>query len=202
MALVTRNTVSAGRRCGLATVAGIMTGVFVHGVAAALGLSAVIAASSKLFNTLRIVGAVYLVWLGVQAWRSAGRPPSEMTVDDRGGLDHGHCRSGSGDRASDGMARPFRHGLVTNVLNPKLVVFFITFVPQFVDPIRGPRRQIALLSLVFMGLAAIWLTGYVTALNRMAGLLSRPSVRSTIDRVSGSVLIALGVSSGLASGPP
>lgn len=179
MAVVTQQVLLRGRRAGLLAVAGVVTGSALQATAATLGLSALLAASQPAFTALKTAGAVYLVWLGAQAlWRarcSAGE--SAGTV---------RAASGSGWRS-------FRAGLLTNLLNPKIVIFYVTFLPQFVEPGPGTAARTALLATVFLALASAWLLVYTALLHRLRGVLSRRSVQRRIEQVTGVILIGLGV---------
>jgi threonine/homoserine/homoserine lactone efflux protein len=127
MALVLRNTVRGGRRAGHRTVGGIAVGLVVWATASALGVAAVLSASATVFTALKLAGAVYLVYLGVQSLRSLRRGDAPAV-------------------AAKPSGSPFRQGLVTNLLNPKLAVLFTTLLPQFVshgDPAAKPARTTA-----------------------------------------------------------
>jgi RhtB (resistance to homoserine/threonine) family protein len=175
MALVTRNALLFGRGPALATSLGVCTGLLVWTVASAFGVAAIIHASAVAFTVLKLVGGAYLLWLGVQALRTAGRhaelPPR---------------------RPVDGT-RGFRQGLMSNLANPKIAVLFTSLLPQFVD--HGERLLVPFLTLgtIFVVLTLIWLSGYAVAASRASGVLQRPRVRRALDRLTGVVLIALGV---------
>lgn len=169
MALVTRNAIVRGRRAGLATALGVNVGIAFWSVAAALGLAALVAASAEAFTVVKLAGAAYLVWLGVQALRSRGTEPD---VGARG-------------------TRPFRQGLVSNLLNPKIAIFFTGLLPQFVGPGAGVA-ELLLLGALFNALGVAWLCAYALAVSRARAVLSRPAVRRAIDGVGGVVLIGLG----------
>jgi threonine/homoserine/homoserine lactone efflux protein len=167
-----------GRRSGLLTVLGNETGVFVWGVVAAFGLTALLAASEVAYDVTRIVGAVVLIAFGVQALRRA-----------RHGEDDAAGREGGG---KSGWAA-YRGGLLLNLANPKAAVFAMSFLPQFVP--RGAPHLPAM-----VGLAALWAvyeTGYyglyVWFVGRMRNVLSRAGVRRRLEQVSGGVLLLLGV---------
>ena len=120
MTLVARNTFAGGRITGLATSTGTCTGLLVHATAAALGLSALLLASSQAFTVVKIAGATYLIFLGIRTIIEAGRDASFR----------------EGQKASDPWAA-YRQGVLTNILNPKVAVFFLSLLPQFVDPGQG-----------------------------------------------------------------
>src|ERR687896_109744 len=119
MALVLRNGVSYGRHAAVATALGISTGLLVWALAAALGIAALLHASAPAFTLLKLAGAAYLVWLGLRALGAAWRGTGEDSA---------------GQGWSRRRASPFRQGLLSNLLNPKIALVFTTLIPQFVDP--------------------------------------------------------------------
>ena len=123
---IVAQSVQGGRRAGVVSALGVSTGGMVHVAAAVIGLSAVLAASATAFTIVKIAGAVYLVWLGIRTL---------LSRDD----------SIAGRRAEPTMARTYRQGVIVNVLNPKTALFFLAFLPQFVDPDGSTRGQLALL---------------------------------------------------------
>jgi RhtB (resistance to homoserine/threonine) family protein len=175
MALVAKITLERGRRDALLATMGICSGLLVHATASALGLSVILATSAEAFTVVKLVGAVYLVYLGVQALRSSFRHETVAAVTPR--------RSTS----------PFVQGLLSNVLNPKVAVFYLTFMPQFMSP----GDNVLVRSLAFavahgiMGVA--WLTAYAYVLSRISVVLGRSGVRRWLERVTGGVLVALGL---------
>jgi threonine/homoserine/homoserine lactone efflux protein len=182
MALVARNTLAGGRSAGLRTATGTLLGLGVHAGAALIGLSAVIAASATAFNVVRLVGASYLVWLGLQTlWATRNRTRA-FTVDEP------KKRS-----LPQTVHAPLVQGILTNVLNPKLALFFLSFLPQFVDTSRPATPQIVLLTGTFIAMGAIWLGPYVVAVDRLSGVLTRPGVKRWLDRVIGTTLVGLGI---------
>ena len=176
MAVVTKNALLHGRRHALATAFGINLGIAFWTVAAALGLSAVIAASAAAFTVVKLVGAAYLVYLGLQALRASrsGHVPVEMP------------------RAALSVRAALRQGLVSNLLNPKIAVFFTSLLPQFVDRHGAAASRLLILGALFNVLGIVWLINYATIAARGRNLLTRPRVKRTLDRLSGIVLIGLG----------
>jgi RhtB (resistance to homoserine/threonine) family protein len=177
MALVTRQVLLHGRKAGVVTVAGLVNGGLIHTAAAVLGLSALLAASATAFTVLKYVGAAYLLWLGLSSLWAARRARLEPEVEP----------------APVSLERAYRTALLTNLTNPKVVVFFLTFLPQFVDPDRPVGPQTALLAVLFMAMATAWLLGFVLLLGRVRVWLQRPSVRRRIEQVSGVVLVGMGL---------
>jgi RhtB (resistance to homoserine/threonine) family protein len=178
MALVLRNGVSYGRHAAVATALGISTGLLVWAFAAALGIAALLHASSTAFTVLKLAGAAYLVWLGLRALREAWR---------------GSWDGSLGARSQRRRASPFREGLLTNLFNPKVALVYTTLIPQFVDPGRSEVAQTFLLAGVFIAMGLLWLTGYALLIAKIGALLRRSSVRRAVNAVAGTVLTALGV---------
>ena len=173
-AIVVRNTVAGGRSRGAWSAVGVTASNAVQGTAAALGLSAIVLRSQPLFEAIRWIGVAYLVYLGVQALRSARRPADP----ERG-------------RTDGARARGFRQGFLTNITNPKVLVFYLAVLPQFLDP---GASLLAVLALAFTHAAVgiVWLLAVVLALHAIRGWLARGAVRRALDAVTGVVLIGFG----------
>jgi threonine/homoserine/homoserine lactone efflux protein len=180
MALVARNALRGGRRSGIATGVGVFSGLVVWTIAASVGLAAMLRASEPAFVTLKIGGCVYLVYLGARSLWDALRRSGPTSVRQRDG------RPGSSARIS------LRQGLISNLGNPKIAVFFTSFLPQFVPAHRPPFLALLTLGLVFCVLTLAWLTGYSILVARAGDLLRRSSVRRALDGLTGVVLIGLG----------
>jgi threonine/homoserine/homoserine lactone efflux protein len=178
-ALVTRNALLHGRSSALASAIGVNVGIAFWTIAAAAGLAALIAASAHAFLVIKLAGAVYLVLLGLQALLSSRRHPAGSVVTSR--------------RAPLGVRASFRQGLVSNLLNPKIAVFFTGLLPQFVGVHGSVAPRLILLGALFNAMGVAWLVSYAVLASRGRDLLSRPRVRKTIDRLTGGVLVALGV---------
>ncbi|MCX5206820.1 LysE family translocator [Streptomyces sp. NBC_00237] len=179
-ALITRNALAAGRTAGLLTMLGGLLGLSVHVAAATLGISAVLLASATAFTVLKIVGAVYLVWMGIATLRSARQTlredPDTATRDpaERGG-------------------RHLRNGFLSNALNPKVALFFVTFLPQFLPSRGSVLPKALLLSLVFAVIYVLWFSLYVLTVDHLGKWLRRPRVRARIEQVTGVLLIGFAV---------
>jgi threonine/homoserine/homoserine lactone efflux protein len=173
--IVTRS-LSQGRAAGLVSTLGVETGGIVHVVAATAGVSAVIASSAIAFTVLKYAGACYLIYLGVRKLfaHGTGFGPAVNPVP---------------------LRRLFRDGVIVNVLNPKTAIFFLAFLPQFVDPQRGPAAlQILALGLLFLLTATISDGTYALVAGSARGLVARSSTGGRLpNRLSGVVFIALGV---------
>jgi len=173
-AMVTKNAVVGGRRSGVLAALGVSIGLTIWTIAAALGIAALLRASEVGFDILKIVGAVYLTWVGIQMLRSNGRVPE------------GAVRSGSGKRA-------FSQGLLSDLGNPKIAVFFTSLLPQFVHGDGSAFTPLLFLGIVFAVLTLLWLAVYALAIGHASGWLRRPGVRKALDRFTGVVLIGFGV---------
>jgi len=170
--------ISRGRRAGLVFGLGCALGCLSHTLLAVVGVSALVAASPLAFMALKAAGGAWLVWMGVQAWRHAGQP----------------SLPGSGGEAAP-LRQLFVRGLVANAINPKVVLFFLAFLPQFVVPGHGPvPLQLGLLGLLFTAQAAV-LFGLLGHHSGRVGawLARRPAVGPWLDRVAGTVFVGLGV---------
>lgn len=176
---IVSRTVAQGRKVGLASAAGLWVGATVHAVAVALGLSALLVASAKLFLLVKYVGAAYLVYLGIQALRSKGT--KYAPVQDKG--------------ATTTPARAFRQGILVDLLNPKVAIFFMAFLPQFVRPNHGhPSLQLLVLGVLVILVAIPVETSCVLAASRTTDFLRRnPRTSVWLERMLGTVLVALGV---------
>ncbi len=189
-----------GRRSGIAASAGLTAGNMVHVAGAAAGLSALLATSALAFSILKYAGAAYLVYLGVRQlasrWRAGDEPAAAETSNE------------ATDVAMEKGARPwysFHRGLVVNILNPKVAIFFLAFFPQFVDPSRGSASlQLLFLGLLFAVLTLLVNVSYVIAAATVAELVRRRAagrmgpLASAAGYVPGVVYIALGVTAALA----
>lgn len=175
--LVLSYALSQGKRVALATVAGVALGDLVAMSASLAGLGALVLASATLFSVLKWVGAVYLVYLGVKLFRSA----STAALGDLEKV------------AETSASRVFGHAAAVTALNPKSIVFFIAFVPQFVVVDSPLLPQFAILVITFVGLAALNALAYALLADKLRAKIARPSVLAWVSRLGGSALIAMGV---------
>ena len=173
---IVTQSVSHGRRAGLASVAGITTGTIVHVAAATIGLSALLASSALAFDAVKYLGAAYLIVIGIRRLAGLERP-AEL-----------------GDRRERDLGRLYRQGIVVNVLNPKTALFFLAFLPQFVDPSRSAAwAQILVLDLLFAGLGFLSDGTWALVAGTLGERLRRSARFPQVQRyVSGSVLVGLG----------
>jgi threonine/homoserine/homoserine lactone efflux protein len=194
MAIVTRRAVSRGRADGLRTVGGIAAGLLLWGALTVAGLAALLAASAEVYLVVKLAGAAYLCFLGIQSLRRPGGGPSDGPASDSGGSDSPASDSGGSDGGgSDGGGSAWRTGLVSNALNPKIAVFYTGLLPTLAPPGLRPAAGMALLVLVHVLLTLLWLGTYVYVLSRARQFFTRPRVRRTMDRATGIVLIGFGV---------
>lgn len=177
-ALILRAAALAGARRALAAAAGVCCGLLIWGLIVALGLGALLAASQAAFAALRWAGAAYLLWLGLNALL---RPRS------------GAESLGAAPSSREGAGRWFARGLLTNLLNPKVGVFYITFLPQFVPAGVPVGPFVALLVTMHAAESAAWFFLLVLATRPLAALLRRPAVSRALDRLTGLVLVGFGL---------
>lgn len=179
-AVVTKNVLLHGRRAAFATSLGVSAGLSVWTFAAAVGVASVVRASAVAFTALKLIGALYLIWLGIQAFRAAGHPGT--------GTD-----ASASNRPAMGAIGGFRQGFLSDLGNPKIGIFFTSLLPQFVDAGHSVLLPFLALGAIFVLMTVLWLFAYCVVAARAARTLQRPRVRAAMDRVTGVVLIALGV---------
>jgi RhtB (resistance to homoserine/threonine) family protein len=180
MALVGRNALFGGRRVAVFTAFGVVLGLAVWSLAASVGIAALLQRSGPAFSVLKVVGAAYLVWLGVQALRVAWR------------RDDGSPRLAIAAGAQRRPLRALRQGFLSNLANPKIAVFFTSFLPQFA-PHDASFLTLLALGLVFGLLTLVWMAGYGVFVAKAGDVLRRPRIRRAMEGFTGVVLIAFGV---------
>ncbi len=173
--LVCAYALGAGRRTALWTVSGVALGDLVAMTAAVTGLGALLAASATLFTALKIVGGIYLIWLGVKLWRSSA------------GL--GELK---GKHAAAGGPRIAGHAFAVTATNPKGIVFFIAFTPQFVDPAAALTPQLTIMVATFVILATVNAGAYALAAGTLREKLRQPRLLRALNRGGGAALIGMG----------
>jgi threonine/homoserine/homoserine lactone efflux protein len=178
-ALTIRNSILGGRRSGILTAAGIASGQLTWTIAASVGIAGLIQASQPAFTALKIIGAAYLIFLGVQSIVAAvrGRPSHDE-------------RKAQPPELAPMLA--LRQGFLSNIANPKMAIFFLSLLPQF-GPVAGSIAALLPLGLVFCLMTFGWLSLYAGVLHRLGPIMQRSRVRRTLDAVSGTVLVALGI---------
>jgi threonine/homoserine/homoserine lactone efflux protein len=179
--LVTKNALLHGRAAALGTAFGVDSGLVIWTVAAAFGVAALVRESAIAFSVLKVAGAAYLIWLGWQALRAARRGSARVAESPGRPLRH------------VGAAVGFRQGLLCNLANPKIAVFFTSLLAQFVAS-RGPVLEpFLLLGGLFVAMTVVWLGAYALVAVKISNVLARPSVKTSLERVTGVALIGLGV---------
>jgi threonine/homoserine/homoserine lactone efflux protein len=179
-AIATRNALVGGRRAGLYTIVGVAIGLSVWTLATGAGIAALLRASEPAFVALKLVGAAYLVFLGVQALWGATR---------RNGT---RRKGGAVSRRPVPPRQALRQGLVTNLGNPKIAVFFTSFLPQFTPAHHASFGTLVLLGALFCVIGLSWLTAYTFVVARIGDFLRRPRPRRILEGVTGGVLVAFG----------
>jgi threonine/homoserine/homoserine lactone efflux protein len=171
---IVAQSVPGGRRAGVVSALGVSTGGLCHVAAAVIGLSALLAASAEAFTAVKLLGATYLVYLGIRTL---------LGGDDRIG----------GREVETTLGRTYRRGVVVNVLNPKTALFFLAFLPQFVDPDGSTHGQLAILGLTFVLIALASDMVWALVAGTAGGVLRRSRTFLRIQRyVSGTIFLALG----------
>ncbi|MFH8572474.1 LysE family translocator [Streptomyces sp. NPDC017993] len=184
MALVTRRTLAAGPRDALRTVGGIATGLLIWGALTVAGLAAVLASSPAAYLVVKLLGAGYLVFLGAQAlWQNRRAAPAPTDTET-------HPAAGG----------PWRTGLVSNALNPKIAVFYTGLLPTLAPPQLPAAGAMTLLVLLHATLTLVWLGSYVLLLSKAGRFLAKPRIRRVLGRTTGVALIGFGLVVATAAG--
>jgi threonine/homoserine/homoserine lactone efflux protein len=190
MALITRQVLVGGPPLAQRTIFGNLTGLLVHGVALAAGLSALIVASATAYTVVKLAGAAYLVYLGVQALLASRQRPSGAPA---AAIAAPSATAAAPARTAPAPRRAFLQGLISTVLNPKPALFFLTFLPQFVNPDAAMLPQTLTLAAIHVIVGLIWLSAYAHLVHRARGVLAAPRVKAWVERTTGAVFIALGL---------
>lgn len=181
-AVTVRNTLLGGRFAGILTALGISTGQAIWALATSFGVVALLVASEFLFQAVKYAGAAYLVWLGVHALVAAWRGTGDGAI---AGVRTGAARLSP--------SRAFLQGLVSDLGNPKMAVFFASLLPQFATSGEGLFAALMSLGLVFSLMTFLWLVVYAFVIAKAGEVLRRPAIRRWIEAVTGTLLVALGV---------
>jgi threonine/homoserine/homoserine lactone efflux protein len=178
-ALTIRNSLGSGRRGGFATALGVVCGQLAWEVATAAGLVAILLVSERVFHLVKLAGAAYLIVLGAQSLAAALRSPS-------------HASHAAPVLQAGPPWRAFRQGLLSNLGNPKMAVFFAGIFPQFAPHGDATFAGLMTLGLLFSTLTLVWLAGYALAVERASAWFQRPRVRRGMEALSGAALIGIG----------
>ncbi len=180
--LVIRNTTRGGWWDGAVSSFGICSGLFVHAAVSAVGISVILLQSAWAFRTLKLAGAGYLIWLGLVSLRNTLGKGDGLLQDTNGGK-----------AAVFNARRSLMEGLLSNVLNPKTVVFYMAFLPQFIDPSGSPLKQAFCLAGMHFLIAMTWQCLLASGVNRAKRFLGKSSVKKTLDGMTGAVMIFFGI---------
>jgi threonine/homoserine/homoserine lactone efflux protein len=178
--IMLRNVLSGGRRAGMACAAGIASGVLAWAVVTSIGIAGLLAASAVAFTVVKLVGAAYLVLLGVQALLAARRGGYEQAEEPKV------------EQARRSAFTAYRQGLITNLFNPKVAVFFVALWPQFL-PHEATATDTAILTVVAGMTSLVWFIVLANVVTALRGFLTASKVRRTIDAVMGTLLVGIGV---------
>ncbi|MBG9587061.1 LysE family translocator [Cytobacillus firmus] len=177
-ALITKRTISDGRTDGYKMGLGITAGSLVHTFAAAFGLSAILMQSAAAFEVIKFAGAVYLIYLGLSSFISMKKKKNaDLETEVK----------------SDMKKSAFKQGLLSNVLNPKVAMFFLTFLPQFVKAGENAQQQLIIMGIIYTLLSISWFFIYVYFINYLREWLMSPKVQRIMDKATGVVLIGFGL---------
>ncbi len=179
-AVVTKNALVHGREAALGSAIGVNVGLSVWTLATALGVAAILRSSATVYDVLKLIGALYLVYIGARTlWESrssragaAAETATARSLDGRGG---------------------FVQGVISNLANPKVGIFFTSLLPQFVSPHGSALLQMLMLGAIFIAFNVFWMCSYALAAVKLSHVLSRRRVKAVIDRVSGFVLVGVGI---------
>lgn len=181
LTLLIQNVTAHGRRQAAPVILGTVSGLYVHACLAIAGLSELVMHSSQAFAALRILGAAYLIVLGLRTWRATPASPAAILTD-----------KATAETQRPGLLRTYRRALLANVLNPKAASIFLTLVPQFLTPNRPLPEQILTLATAQAALIAVWLLGWTLLLTRARRFIGSPRAKNIWNRASALTLIALG----------
>ncbi|EOP25437.1 MULTISPECIES: LysE family translocator [Bacillus] len=179
-AMATKNTLVAGKMGGVKTVFGTCVALLIHTLAAVIGLSALIVKSALLFSIFKYVGALYLIYIGIKALLAVKNKEGVNTNDVSINNDKEHTSC-------------FRQGFLTNLLNPKIAVFFLTFLPQFLNPSHNTFIQLLVMGLTYLVLTIIWFTFYIFLIDKISAFMKKPKTQRYIQGLTGIVLIGFGI---------
>jgi len=180
--LVIRNSGRGGWRDGAVSSLGICSGLFVHATVSALGISLILLKTAWAFNGLKFGGAAYLIWLGITSWRHAVHRPRCIFPD-----------ALSGPESNFDFIRSLREGFLSNVLNPKTIIFYMAFLPQFIDPAGSPLMQSLFVAGLHFSVAMIYQCLLASMVDKSKNWLQKPGVNRIFHGLTGSVMIMIGL---------
>ncbi|WP_243298576.1 LysE family translocator [Bacillus litorisediminis] len=177
-ALITKRTISDGKKDGYRIALGITVGCLVHTLAAAFGLSAILLQSAVAFEIVKYVGAIYLIYLGISSFITLKKKKPDQPERDQEKL---------------AKKSAFKQGFLSNVLNPKVAMFFLTFLPQFVSTNSEATLQLIFMGVIYMLLSITWFFVFVFFINHLRKWLMSARIQSAMDKLTGAVLIGFGL---------
>lgn len=179
-AIVTKNTVTRGKFGGMKTALGTCCALLIHTTAAILGLSALIVKSAFLFSIFKYVGAIYLIYLGIKTFWSLRKKKDEVEVEfvQEGTLSNTSC---------------FKQGFLTNILNPKVALFFLTFFPQFVNTSSDTFMPFLIMGITYTILTALWFIFYIYLIDHISAFIKNARTQKVIEGITGAILIGFGL---------
>lgn len=176
-AIVTKNTIVTSRRAGFETMFGTLSALMIHTTFAIVGLSAIIVQSSKFFTIIKFVGAIYLIYLGVKTLIAMIKREAQTAIEP----------------STSSKSSSYFQGFFTNLLNPKVAVFFLTFLPQFVANPNEPLLPFLILGITYSVLTFIWFVFYITLLSRVRAFMNKPTTQKWMEGITGAVLVGFGI---------
>jgi len=188
-AIVTKNTVTRGKFGGMKTALGTCCALLIHTTAAILGLSALIVKSAFLFSIFKYVGAIYLIYLGIKTFWSLRKKKDEVEVEfvQEGTLSNTSC---------------FKQGFLTNILNPKVALFFLTFFPQFVNTSSDTFMPFLIMGITYTILTALWFIFYIYLIDHISAFIKNARTQKVIEGITGAILIGFGLRLALGKANP
>ncbi|MFJ7951588.1 LysE family translocator [Lysinibacillus sp. NPDC096418] len=182
-AIATKNTLTVGKKGGIQTMMGSCCGLLIHTFAAVIGLSAIIVKSAYVFAIIKYVGAVYLCYLGCKTLWALKELRSQQIEEDK--------ESETDEKYNNHSS--FKQGFLTNITNPKVAVFFLTFLPQFVDGTGNTFLPFLMMGIIYTALTAMWFVFYVYLLDKISAFMKKPKTKTVIEGLTGTVLIGFGI---------
>jgi RhtB (resistance to homoserine/threonine) family protein len=180
IAIITKNTITTGKVGGFKTVLGVCCALLIHTSAAILGLSAIIVKSAFLFSVVKYVGAVYLIYLGVKTLWALKKKEEAASVK-------------MNTKSKFPSPSCFKQGFLTNILNPKVALLFLTFFPQFINVESNTFIPFLIMGTTYTILTAVWSFLYIYLINYISAFIKRPKTQNIIEGITGTILIGFGV---------
>lgn len=184
--LVLKNTMVHGKKAGYFTMMGIIFALCIWTVLAVFGLATIVSKSMLLFNIIKYGGAAYLVWLGIQSWRSKAQYIEFQEQEIA-------ATTIASNESKNSTFNCMTQGITTDLLNPKTLLLYVTLMPQFIDPSENVNMQLVLLAFILVILSIIWLTIVILIIHVIRKWFMKPTVQAAFNKTTGVVLILIGV---------